>query len=101
MPGLARVHRDRHGLRLATAGRRTDVGAGLNIMVSVQHAPDFLRGPSSGLMPADPSTYQRLMQAMASRYAGKIKAVPLSAMAKRYAAGELAPKIGITQVAAE
>jgi polysaccharide biosynthesis protein PslG len=52
----------------------TDVGAGLNVMVSVQHAPDFLRGPSSGLMPADPSTYQRVMQAMASRYAGKIKA---------------------------
>ena len=51
----------------------TDVGAGLNIVLSVQHAPTFLRGPASGLMPADPSTYQRLMQAMASRYAGKIK----------------------------
>ena len=50
-----------------------DAGAGLNVMVSVQHAPEFLRGPASGLMPADPSTYQKLMQAMASRYAGKIK----------------------------
>src|SRR5919197_4957162 len=52
----------------------TDIGAGLNVMVSVQHAPEFLRGPASGLMPADPSTYQRFLQAMASRYAGKIKA---------------------------
>ncbi len=51
----------------------TDVGAGLNIVLSVQHAPTFLRGPASGLMPADPSTYQRLMQAMASHYAGKVK----------------------------
>src|SRR5712691_4135663 len=28
----------------------TDVGAGLNVSVSVQHAPPFLRGPASGLM---------------------------------------------------
>jgi hypothetical protein len=49
-------------------------GAGLRIVVSVQHAPEFYRSPSSGLMPSDPSTYQRLMQAMASRYAGKIQA---------------------------
>jgi hypothetical protein len=55
----------------------TDTGAGLNVMVSVQHAPQFLRGPASGLMPADPSTYQRFLQAMASRYAGKIKAYEL------------------------
>ena len=54
-----------------------DVGAGLNVMVSVQHAPEFLRGPSSGLMPADPANYQKLMQAMASRYAGKIKSYEL------------------------
>jgi fructose-bisphosphate aldolase class II len=33
--------------------------------------------------------------------ASKITALPLSAMAKRYAAGELAPKIGITRQAAE
>jgi hypothetical protein len=51
----------------------TDVAAGLNVMVSVQHAPTFYRSPASGLMPSDPTTYQRLMQAMATRYAGKIK----------------------------
>jgi polysaccharide biosynthesis protein PslG len=49
-------------------------GAGLNIILSVLHAPDFYRSPSSGLMPSDPSTYQQLMQAMATRYAGKVKA---------------------------
>jgi hypothetical protein len=51
----------------------TDVGAGLNIMLSVQHAPPFYRSSASGLMPSDPSTYQRFMQTMASRYAGKVK----------------------------
>jgi polysaccharide biosynthesis protein PslG len=51
----------------------TDVTAGLNVLVSVQHAPEFYRTPASGLMPGDPATYQRLLQAMASRYAGKIK----------------------------
>jgi hypothetical protein len=55
----------------------TDTGAGLNVMVSVQHAPEFLRSPSSGLMPSDPTTYQKFLQAMASRYAGKIKAYEL------------------------
>jgi hypothetical protein len=50
-----------------------DVGAGLNIMISVQHAPDFYRSASSGLMPADPASFQRLMQTMASRYTGKVK----------------------------
>ena len=43
-------------------------------MLSVEHAPAFYRSPSSGLMPSDPSTFQRFMQAMASRYAGKVKA---------------------------
>jgi polysaccharide biosynthesis protein PslG len=54
-----------------------DVGAGLNVMLSVQHAPQFYRSPTSGLMPADPSTFQRLMQAMATRYAGKVKGYEL------------------------
>ena len=52
----------------------TDLGAGLNIMFSVMHAPDFYRSPTSGLMPSDPATYQQFMQALSSRYAGKIKA---------------------------
>jgi hypothetical protein len=54
-----------------------DVAAGLNVMVSVQHAPEFYRSATSGLMPSDPASYQRLMQAMASRYAGKIKVYEL------------------------
>jgi hypothetical protein len=55
----------------------TDANAGVNVMLSVQHAPEFYRSASSGLMPADPSNYQRLMQAMASRYAGKVKVYEL------------------------
>ncbi|MGI9145708.1 MAG: hypothetical protein ACR2IK_04030 [Chloroflexota bacterium] len=54
-----------------------DVGAGLNAMLSIQHAPVFYRGPNSGLMPADPSTFQRFMQATASRYVGRVKAYEL------------------------
>ena len=51
-----------------------DMAAGLSAMLSVEHAPTFYRSPTSGLMPGDPSTFQRFMQAMASRYAGKVKA---------------------------
>src|SRR6266852_643178 len=41
---------------------------GLHIMLSFSHAPVFYRSDSSGLMPADPSTYGQFMQAVASRY---------------------------------
>ena len=44
---------------------------------------------------------QRFEEFGTAGHAGKIKAIPLSAMAKRYASGELAPKIGLTKVAAE
>jgi len=44
---------------------------------------------------------QRLEEFGAAGMASKIKPLPLSAMAKRYASGELAPKIGITRQAAE
>ena len=44
---------------------------------------------------------QRFEEFGTSGWADKIKPLPMSAMAKRYAAGELGPKIGITQVAAE
>jgi fructose-bisphosphate aldolase class II len=44
---------------------------------------------------------QRFEEFGTAGWAGKIKPLPLSAMAKRYAGGELAPKIGITKVAAE
>jgi hypothetical protein len=55
----------------------TDVGAGLNVLISVQHAPDFYRTSASGLMPADPSKFQQLMQAMAGRYASKVQGYEL------------------------
>ena len=51
--------------------------AGLRIMLSFAHAPAFYRTDSSGLMPADPSTFSQFMQAVASRYAGQIQAYEL------------------------
>jgi hypothetical protein len=47
---------------------------GLKIMFSVVHAPTFYRSATSGLTPADPSTYKTFTQALASRYAGKVQA---------------------------
>ena len=44
---------------------------------------------------------QRLEEFGAAGQAGKIKPLPLSAMAKRYAAGELTPKFGVSKHAAE
>jgi hypothetical protein len=51
--------------------------AGLKIMLSFSHAPVFYRTDTSGLMPGDPSTYGAFMQAVASRYAGKVQAYEL------------------------
>jgi hypothetical protein len=48
--------------------------ANVKLMLSVQHAPPFDRSPSSGLFPSDPSTFGTFMQAMATRYAGKVAA---------------------------
>ena len=44
---------------------------------------------------------QRFEEFWAAGNADKIKVLPQSVMAKRYAAGELAPKLGITKQAAE
>jgi hypothetical protein len=51
--------------------------AKLNVMISVDQAPDFYRSPSSGLMPSDPSKFQQFMQAMAGRYKGKVRGYEL------------------------
>ena len=50
---------------------------GTKILISVDQAPTFYRGPNSGLAPTDPSTFGNFMQAMAARYAGKIQAYEL------------------------
>ncbi len=50
---------------------------GLNVLLSVVHAPAFLRGPTTGLMPADNGTFQALMLTMSSRYQGKVQAYEL------------------------
>ena len=44
---------------------------------------------------------QRFEEFGTAGHAGQIKVLPLSAMAKRYAAGELAPKFGVSKAAAE
>jgi fructose-bisphosphate aldolase class II len=44
---------------------------------------------------------QRFEEFGTAGHADKITPIPLSAMAKRYAGGELAPKVGITRAAAE
>jgi polysaccharide biosynthesis protein PslG len=54
-----------------------EASAGLNILISVQDSPAFYRSPSSGLMPSDPSKFGQLMQAMAARYKGRVKAYEL------------------------
>jgi hypothetical protein len=51
--------------------------AGLNLMLSFQHAPVFYRTDTSGLMPGDPSMYGTFLSAVASRYPGKIQAYEL------------------------
>jgi hypothetical protein len=51
--------------------------AGLNIMLSFEHAPVFYRTPASGLMPGDPATYGAFLSAVASRYPGMIQAYEL------------------------
>jgi hypothetical protein len=51
--------------------------AGLKVLLSVSHAPPFYRSDASGLMPADNATYQSLMEAVASRYRGKVYAYEL------------------------
>jgi hypothetical protein len=46
----------------------------MKVLLSVQHAPAFYRSPSSGLFPSGPTTYQTFMQALATRYKGKVQA---------------------------
>jgi hypothetical protein len=50
---------------------------GLRVLLSVAHAPTFYRSTTSGLMPADVTTFGRFMQALASRYHGRVQAYEL------------------------
>jgi hypothetical protein len=50
------------------------IASNTRIMLSVQHAPPFYRSATSGLFPSDPSTYRSFMQAVATRYRGKVQA---------------------------
>jgi polysaccharide biosynthesis protein PslG len=55
----------------------TAAGDQLNIILTVVHAPEFLRSPSSGLFPSNPDTYETFMRTIASRYAGRVDAYQL------------------------
>ena len=61
--------------------------------------------PRSYLKPAKEAMrkvcIQRFEEFGTAGHASSIKAIPLSDMAKRYASGELTPKIGVTRQAAE
>ena len=51
--------------------------AGLKILMKFFHAPAFYRSDTSGLMPSDPATFGAFMNAVAARYAGKVRAYEL------------------------
>ena len=55
----------------------TAAGDQLNIILTVVHAPGFLRSGSSGLFPSNPDTYESFMRTIASRYAGRVDAYQL------------------------
>jgi fructose-bisphosphate aldolase class II len=94
----------KHGVRkinIDTDNRMAMTGAIRKIFA--EHPGEF--DPRKYLKPAMDAMRvvcrQRMEEFGAAGQAGKIKPIPLSAMAKRYASGELAPKIGISRHAAE
>src|SRR6516165_1447524 len=94
----------KHGVRkinIATDNRMAMTGAIRKVLAEKPGEFD----PRAYLKPAkaDMSAVckQRFEEFGTAGWAGKITPLPMSAMAKRYAAGELAPKIGVSRVAAE
>ncbi|MES2894761.1 fructose-bisphosphate aldolase class II [Phenylobacterium sp. LH3H17] len=94
----------KHGVRkinIDTDNRMAMTGAIRKIFA--EHPGEF--DPRKYLKPAMDAMRavcrQRMEEFGAAGQAGKITPIPLSVMAKRYAAGELAPKIGISRHAAE
>jgi fructose-bisphosphate aldolase class II len=94
----------KHGVRkinIDTDNRMAMTGAIRKVFA--EHPGEF--DPRKYLKPAMEAMravcQQRFEEFGTSGWAGKIRPLPSSAMAKRYAAGELAPKIGLTREAAE
>ena len=68
--------------------------ANLKVLLSVAHAPAFYRGANSGLFPADASRFQTFMQALATRYRGKVNAYEIwneQNLARETGVGNVAP----------
>src|ERR1700761_5565766 len=94
----------KHGVRkinIDTDNRMAMTGAIRKVFA--EHPGEFdprkYLGPAMEAMQA--VCRQRFEEFGAAGWAGKIKPIPMSAMAKRYAAGELSPKFGLAQQAAE
>jgi fructose-bisphosphate aldolase class II len=94
----------KHGVRkinIDTDNRMAMTGAIRKVFA--EHPEEF--DPRKYLKPALEAMQkvcrQRFAEFGADGHAEKIKPLPLSAMAKRYAAGELAPKFGVSRKAAE
>jgi len=94
----------KHGVRkinIDTDNRMAMTGAIRKVFA--EHPEEF--DPRKYLKPAMEAMrsvcQQRMEEFGTAGWASKIKPLPLSAMCKRYASGELAPKIGITRHAAE
>ncbi|THD59497.1 class II fructose-bisphosphate aldolase [Phenylobacterium sp.] len=94
----------KHGVRkinIDTDNRMAMTGAIRKVFA--EHPGEF--DPRKYLKPAMDAMravcQQRFEEFGAAGWAGKITPLPMSVMAKRYASGELAPKIGLTRHAAE
>ena len=53
----------------------TGAGDQLNIILTVVHAPAFLRSGSSGLFPSDPDTFESFMRTMAVAIRGRVQSI--------------------------
>ena len=94
----------RHGVRkinIDTDNRMAMTGAIRKVLA--EHPGEF--DPRKYLKPAMEAMRKvveaRFHEFGTAGHAGRIKALPLSAMAKRYSSGELSPKFGVSRMAAE
>ena len=66
----------------------------LKVLLSVVDAPPFYRTPTSGFTPGDPATFRSFMQALGSRYAGKVQAYEIwneENLSREMGSGNVAP----------
>ena len=86
-------------LEAAIAATRFGVGAKAGEIAAASKDPRGYLKPAKEAMRK--VCVQRFEEFGTAGHASSIKAIPLSDMAKRYASGELTPKLGVTRQAAE